>query len=729
MKPLCALMLCLASLPPALAQQAPAPAPSPLPIKQITIFTSGVSYTERSGDVQDDATVDLTFPTAQVNDILKSLVQIDEKGQVRPAIYGTRDPLGRTLGTFAIDVSGNLTQADLYTRMRGARITAEGGEAGALTGRIVGVEQRQVAGADGKPISAPLMTILTDAGLSTIRLDTVKSVRLLDERLNKEFGEALALLAKGSDENRRQVSLHFAGNGKRGVRVGYVTEAPLWKMSYRLVVDAKGKPYLQGWALVENTSDEDWENVKLSLVSGRPVSFIQDLYQPLYIPRPVVGADVVASPFPQTHASSLAAGVELEPARMAAMGGQAARRRADMAGNAYGQGGMGGGGMQGEKGDRGVMGPPAAALPMEAGRENFALADALAKGGSVQADASGQAAGELFEYRIDTPVTLKRQQAAMIPVVAKEVDGVKVSVYNADWGSRYPLNAVRLHNDTGLYLRGGPITLFDGGTYAGDAKMEDVPKGESRLISYAVDLAIEAERKQAPVLVKEYTIQIKRGVLTLTSRLTQKTIYTLKSKADKPRNVLVEHPYDPNAKLVTPEKFDGRTPQVYRFPVTVPAGKSETLTVVTETPQPTIVEVLNSDVTFFAHLSTEKGLSAKLRESLEEIVKRRKVIDDATSQAAAKENEIKAMGDDQDRIRKNMAALDRESTLYKRYVATLDEQETKLQTLRKDAAKLRADAEAATRSLKTYMDGVTVEGTIVVPPAAQEGEAAAAAEK
>src|SRR5262249_27271481 len=125
----------------------------------------------------------------------------------------------------------------------------------------------------------------------------------------KEFREALTLLASGSDDQRRQVGIHFSGTGRRQVRVGYVTEAPLWKMSYRLMIggkDAKaGAPYLQGWALVENTSDDDWKDVRLSLVSGRPVSFIQDLYQPLYLPRPVIAPDVIASAMPQTHGGNM----------------------------------------------------------------------------------------------------------------------------------------------------------------------------------------------------------------------------------------------------------------------------------------------------------------------------------------------------------------------------------------------------------------------------------------
>ncbi len=370
--------------------QAPQTAPSSLPVRQVTLFTSGVSYTERGGSVDGDATVPLLFRTAQINDILKSLVLLDQTGQVQPATYAARNPLDHALQTFAVDVTHAISQDQILSQLRGANVTVETPGKPAVTGQIIGVEERRVGGEDSKPINAAFLNLFTDAGLVSLRLDGEHTIRLLDARLNKEFRDALTLLASGSDDSRRQVMLHFAGNGRREVRVGYVTEAPLWKMSYRLLLDGadaakpiklqkhvslvetqlqgrperaiptkgqgakaqpanpqaanaqapNGQPYLQGWAIVENTSDEDWQNVRLSLVSGRPISFIQDLYQPLYLPRPVVGADVVASPYPQTHegdlqnnfalgfgglgAAEVAAGVALEVAQR--MDGSAARQ-------------------------------------------------------------------------------------------------------------------------------------------------------------------------------------------------------------------------------------------------------------------------------------------------------------------------------------------------------------------------------------------------------------------
>ncbi len=684
---------------PCLAEEPSSPLASTLPIQEVTLFSSGVSYTERAGDVEGDATVPLLFRTAQINDILKSLVLIDRTGHVQPTTYASHDPIGHTLQSFAVDVTQNLTQEQILNRLRGATVTVESPGKGAITGQIVGVEQRQVAGEDGKPIFASFLNLLTAGGLTSVRLDTEKTIHLMDERLNREFREALGLLTTGSDEQRRQVTLHFTGAGRRQVRVGYVTEAPLWKMSYRLLLGgadkarpAAGTAYLQGWALVENTTDEDWKSIHLSLVSGRPVSFIQDLYQPLYIPRPVVGPDVVASPYPQLHEGDIA-------------GRQAADRLALGGGGYSGSGAQGPPGAAGEKGDSGIADAASMAKSSSLANTRSILSDFNK---SVISQAVGQRAGELFQYNIAEPVTLPRQQAAMIPVVTQDIGGEKLSIYNADTDARYPLNAVRIKNTTDLHLKAGPITLFDDGVYAGDAKMEDIPPGDSRLISYAVDTLVEGERQGPSQDTVQTTFSLKHGVLTITVLERLATTYTLMSKADKPRTVLVEHPFRADYKLMSPEKATERTPGLYRFALTVLPTKSQTLKVVTERPVAQGIAVVSADLNALGTYINQKSLSPGIRKALQEIVQRRRRVEDLQAQANGRDGELKSIDSDQERIRKNMGALDKSSVLYKRYVTELNTQETRLQSLRQEADRLRGAAAAAQADLQTYIDSLSL---------------------
>jgi hypothetical protein len=722
----------LAALPTLAQAPSQAPITNSIPVKTVTLFTSGVSYIERQGEVDGDATVPLTFRTGQINDILKSMVLLDANGKVQPATYAAKDPISRALQSFAVDVTSNMTQEELLNKLRGVRVSVETANKGALVGQIVGVESRHVAGEDGKPITVPFLNLLGENGLTSIRLDAEKTVRILDERLNKEFRDALGLLASGSDDQRRQVTLHFSGQGKREVRVGYVTEAPLWKMTYRLLLNgdkavAGDKPYIQGWALVENTTDDDWKDVKLTLVSGRPVSFIQDLYQPLYLPRPVVAPDVIASPTPQTHAGNMlddkrvalaekpaevmdgavALRKEAKLDALSAADASAARRmgRGLGAPGAPGGGGFGGGGGRGAGGMGGAGGEPAGINgPLAFGSTSLGMSVR----DSVDAQASGASLGELFQYNISSLINLPRQQAAMIPVVAQDIETEKVSLFNADNGIRFPMNAVRVKNTTKLHLKGGPVTLFDDGAYAGDAKMEDIPPGDSRLVTYAVDLSIEGERQNPKQDITETSLSLRRGVLTVTRKERTETTYTVKSKAPRERKVIIEHPFNASYKLLEPAKADERTPALYRFNLNLPAGKSQELKVVLERPISQTVAIMDTDLNGLAFYANRKDISQKLKDTLQDVVQRRRRVQEIQAQAAGKDQAIKAIEVDQDRIRKNMAALDKMSALYKRYVTELDNQETQIQNLRKEAAKLRNEAATADAELRAYLDGLTI---------------------
>ncbi len=717
--------LCLAM--PALAQAPPAPS-STLPVRRVTLFTSGVAYTERGGTVDGDVTIPLLFRTAQINDILKSMVLIDRQGQVLPATYAARDPISHTLHSFAVDMTQSLSQQDILSRLRGTKVTVETGIKFGQTGQIMGVEQRVVTGPDGKQNNAAFLNLLTDEGFVSMRLDTVTSIRLLDERLNKEFREALTTLASTADEQKRQVTLHFAGAGKRDVRVGYVMEAPLWKMSYRLLIGGaaaeKGqkpdsKSYLQGWAMVENTSDDDWKGVQLALVSGRPVSFIQDLYQPLYLPRPTVAPDIVASPYPQTNDGSLYAlsnDASLLIKRAGAEGPQGDRGPAGPGGGFGSYGGGAGGGFGGGSGgapgfnrSKGNKGDAAKDMGVEVGSSpaESGFGDSLRE--SLQTQAAGQKAGELFEYTIKTPVDLARQQSALIPVVAQDIETQKVSLYNADTDARFPLNAVRVHNTTGLHLKGGPVTLFDNGVYAGDARMEDIPPGDSRLLTYAVDLAVEGERQPIAAATVETGFSLRQRTLIIKRREHTETVYTLKSRSDKPRIVLIEHPFNSEYKLIQPEKAAERTAKLYRFAVAVPAGKTESLKVVLERPLSESFGLIEGDLGTLIAYTKQKAISPKLQAALQEVITRRRKVQDLQAQGDARNADIQAINVDQERIRKNMMALDKDNPLYKRYVTTLDTQETKIEALRQEAARLHDQADAAALDLRAYLDSLSID--------------------
>ena len=279
-----------------------------LPITRVVLFNSGVGYFSRSGEVENEARVDLTFPETDINDLLKSMVLEDfNKGRISAVSYDSREPIARTLSSFAINLNGNPTFASIVAQMRGERIevlvspTATN-QPGKLTGTIVGVEHVKVP-AGTTTVDAEVLNMWCAEGMRAIKFGDIQSLRFSNPIIESEFRRALEVLALSHDNQKKAVQLHFAGEGKRKVQVGYVIEAPIWKTSYRLMLAEKDKPYLQGWAMVENPTDEDWTDVKMALVSGRPISFKMDLYNPLYVDRPTVEPELFASLRPITYRS------------------------------------------------------------------------------------------------------------------------------------------------------------------------------------------------------------------------------------------------------------------------------------------------------------------------------------------------------------------------------------------------------------------------------------------
>ena len=437
-----------------------------LPLSEVILYSSGVGYFERSGTVEGRAKVDLRFKVDDINDLLKSLVVQDfDGGQVSTVTYGSRDPITKTLKSFGVDLTDNPTLGQLLNQVRGEVVAVM--RPGPLEGTIVGVETKLQPAGENKTVEVEFLNLLTTDGFQAVPLPQIQQIRLTNERLNTELRQALAALATSHDTQKKTVSIVLDGTGKRKVAVSYIAQTPVWKTSYRLVLDDKEPPFLQGWAIVENTTDEDWDNVRLSLVSGRPISFVMDLYQPLYAIRPLVQPELYLSLRPQIYGDSLedkaAAGLAAESL------GERKDPQALFGADAGRAGGVRARGLS-------AMAAPAPAAPAaKAGRtESESLGRRMNLERGIAPSSQGADAGELFQYSITAPVTLARQQSAMLPIVNQKIQGEKVSIYNQNVQARHPLNGLKLKNTSALHLMQGPLTVFDAGAYAGDARIEDL---------------------------------------------------------------------------------------------------------------------------------------------------------------------------------------------------------------------------------------------------------------
>jgi hypothetical protein len=674
-----------------------------LPLEKIELFTSGVGYFQHTGEVTGDARVEMSFKAEEINDLLKSMVVEDLDGSASMVSYASRDPITKTLDTFAVKLADNPSMSDLLGRLRGEKIEVDA--ATPVTGTIVGVESRVVPVGDDKTVSRQFVTILAADGLRTLPLDSITRLRLLDVRLQSELEKALAVLALGHDNEKKSVTLAFTGKVARKVRVGYVQESPLWKTSYRLMLDdaaagAEAKAALQGWAIVENTTDNDWKDVRMSLVSGRPISFAMDLYQPLSVPRPMVRPELYASLLPQVYGQNMTD----EQAEFFAAANGMVERGLELAKS-----------QKAQDQKAGAAAPPApgrrAGLQGASDRDAVLRAqeaEMLGLGTNPQSLAAGVSLGELFRYEIATPVTIARQRSAMLPIVADRITAERVAIYDERVLAKHPLSGVRLKNTTALNLMQGPVTVYDAAGYCGDARIEDMAPGSERLLSYAVDLDMEVVSRAEPRPDEIVSVRLVKGTLIASRRLARLRKLEVKNSGDKPVKLLIEHPIEPGWKLVGPQKADETTRDRYRFAVAAEPGKPVTVEVGEEMPVEQSHAIMNLDDNAILLYSRARGTSPAVKDSLAEVVRRKQEIERIAREKAEREQEINAIGQEQARIRENMSRLERTSDLYTRYVQKFSQQETRVETLREEIAQRQTQEQQARQAFETYLLQVDV---------------------
>jgi hypothetical protein len=693
-----------------------------VPVKQVVLFSSGVGYFEHFGSVNGDDTAELRFKTDQINDVLKSLVLQDlDKGQVGTVTYPSQEPLNKTLKSFQVDITANPPLSDLLNELRGAKITVTVAE-GTVNGTIVGVEKRRrVVGAADKAevVDNWLLNLKVGHKFRSLPLDDVRDFQLDDPKLEDELDKALAALAQARDQDKKPVTINFRGKGERRVRIGYVVETPVWKTSYRLILSDNaaanhagprtqpapttrpgklpGEASLQGWAIVENQTDNDWNDVQLSLVSGRPISFIQDLYHPLFVPRPVVMPDLYMSLRPQTYQG----GVSDEDQDK--MNQQRNAINGRFGANAQGGGGGGGGGGS----SAGLFGG-AGGTNDRANQAQQQIQQPIDPTASVISAASAGQLGELFEYTVGN-VTLPRQKSAMIPIVTDDIEIEKLSIYNRNVLETHPLNGARIKNTTHKHLLQGPVTVLEAGSYAGDARIDDLPPGQQRLLSYGIDLNVVVDPSQQSSVNTIETGEIIKGVLTLTRKQVDSQTYVLQNKGDTAKTIIIEHPREANWKLMEPATAEETVENLYRFKTHVDAHKTENFAVKTETVTVQEVQVLSTDVGPLEEFIKTGEIPGTVRKALVQVVQSKNALIDTQRQIDARKAEIADVTQEQTRIRDNMKTVASNSDYYNRLLKKLDEQETSIEKLQKENGELQKTLEKQRTELDASINGLNVQ--------------------
>ncbi len=660
-----------------------------LPLKSVTLYRSGVGSFEHAGPVTGDESVRLRFEASRVNDILKSMVLADLGGG-RPVgvTYQPIEPLARRLADFRINPLNVAGVADLMRQIVGTEVELKT-SGGTVTGVVLTVEQRPVvigAGTAAEVTKDWAITLVTRSGVATVPQADVRSFQILDTGLSEELSRALAAVARHRDDRQTEVEVAFAGRGDRNVAISYTHEAPVWKTSYRLVIPegTGARPSVQGWAIVENDTDEDWSGVRLSLASGRPVSFVMDLQTPLILARPNVPVPVIATLGPTVYEggvsniASQAPAPERGRAESAMLDEKALARFAQSA-----------------QGDHIVDG------------RGMALSSEFIA--SLQAAASAGDVGAQFIYTIDAPVDLARGSSAMLPILSNEIEGRRVTIYSAlgaDAAAR-PMLGVELTNTSGLHIMPGPIAVYDAGAYAGDAQIGHIARGDQRLLSYAIDHELEASRDQQH-RQDVRSVRIVNGALLRTNISQQTTAYTYTNNSRHPRTVLVEHPKQPGWAIVGEAKPRESTDSAHRFEITIDPGATETLRVITERvwSQSFSTDAIGLEE-LIGYVRTGKASQAVL-DAVTRAAEIQATINDLQSRLSMNNARVVEISRDQDRIRHNMAAVSPQSDLYARYMQRLTEQEDTLDELRRGRGDIEIRLERARAELREHLSGLNI---------------------
>jgi len=750
---------------------ASSPESSRLPVKRVVLYKNGIGYFEHTASVHGTQDLSIDFTTAQLNDVLKSLTAVDlGDGRVSSVRYNSIAPLDERLKSLRLPFGDQVTQAEYLSALRGSRVEVRSGSS-TMVGRLLSVEKlhRQRGKDDFEDVTS--FAIVNDAGeMKAFDLVPGTSVRIAERELTDEVARYLSLISSSRARDVRRMSFTASGSGDRNIFVSYISEVPVWKSTYRILMPEKAgeKTLLQGWAIVDNTIGEDWKDVQLSLIAGAPQSFIQQISQPYYARRPVIALPESVMLTPQSHeatvqqfdrleqyariepgvanvshATTSLYGVVKDPTGGVVRGAQVTVRNEETGSsqvtttNAQGryqfndiQAGNSalfvtatgfqrfnlaniylGIGRNNEIDATLSIGTTAETVEVQASTPVLNTESAMVSTVEKQgAEAEGKSAGDFFEYKIKQRISIGKNQSALVPILQSHIDVEKVTLWNPESA---PLRALWLKNTSGQVLDAGSFNVLEAETFAGEGTLETIHPDERRLLSYAGDSAVHVKYATDSAEKPFSRVRIAKGVMVLTKEQHQTSKFAVRNSDTESRQVILEYPVEEGWKLVpgTPQPEES-SESFYRFRLPVEAGKSAELTIESIHPDETRYELTNLDDGEVALLVEQKRTTPAMQQAFDRVLKQKEKINGLNGQIANLKRESDQIALDQSRIRENMKALkgsSEEKALLQRYVSQLDSQETRLVALRKQSSDLSAQETDASEELDRIISQISID--------------------
>jgi hypothetical protein len=695
-----------------------------LPVHKVVLYKNGVGYFEHAGSVVGNQRVAIDFTSPQLNDVLQSLTVLDEGGgRIAGVNYNSTTPLAEQLKSLSLGMTDNPTSTELFQALRGQRVEVTGAAGGPITGRLLSIESRteKVGGDDAATtIEKIYLSIIATSGAArVIELTPALSVRPLDGNLQGELNRYLELLSTTHSTGLRHLTLNALGQGQRQLRVSYISEVPVWKSTYRIVFPRtpNGSATMQGWAVVDNTVGADWDNVQLSLVAGAPQSFIQPLSQPIYTRRVEIPIATEEQLTPQTHEAAEDSKefnrIELQAKVFAPAPSQISRTEKDALmhvpsagltqyeekGKAHKQdrftGGKGSGTGAGYgAGSGGIIGGP---LYNVEGVDR--VSDAIKDG-----DVTTNAFDDFFEYALTAPVTIHKNESAMVPILQQELPAEHVTLWSQKEPT--PLRAVWLENKSKLTLDSGSFSIFESGEFAGEGLLDPIHPGEKRLLSYAADQAVRIKITDSNNQRTLHHVKITKGVIIETHMDVASVTYTATNHGEANRVVLLEHPRRNHGwTLDEGLKADETASDLYRFKLPVAAHSTEKLEVRERGPEKTSVQ-LNPNYNQAVYLLDLIKRVPDAQDQLKPVIYAQAALTDLDRRIRESKQKEEAATADEARDRENLTAL-KGNDAAKRFVDELNRAEDLLQSTRKQTADLEEQKKAAVEKLNELIGQIS----------------------
>ncbi len=622
-----------------------------LALRRVVLYRNGIGYFERHGDVEDDA-LRIKVRRDQIDDLLKSLTVIDRSTGRAVSVSMPLDPESWASAALATLAPGRGSLAQVLDGLRGTQVVLRTRE-GRLAGRIVMVEHimdepdpaarspRSIA-PDGGHEQDHRVTLLQGDDMKVVRLSKITGVTLRDGDLALQLNRRLDASAGQGMFQQVEVVIRLAGKSAHDLAVSYVVAAPMWKPTYRVVLpqQGKGKALLQGWAVVDNTSGEDWNDVKLGLTSGEPIAFRYDLHSPRTITRAdmtevgvrrqvavAVGETSFDAPAPPPPASEAPVG---GAASGSGPGGDAYKSEEAAApaddGAYYGD--------KAKTGRRFAADMDAKEAKDEAPAAPRANIDYDALRRTTIASARAKAVSGLTTFDLEDRVTVPNGSSTMVAILNQQVEGEQTFMYTPGGAGvgfeSNPYRVVRFRNSTPFVLEPGPISIYSGDSFVGEGLSESVGTGVSATLPFAVEPSVMVSSVASYTGDEMQLLRIVRGVLEVENFARTTTIWTVKGPQSLGTfDVLVRHPKAGwNYTLLEPPKGTESLPDAYLVPVRVEkAGTEGSVTLIEQTPSTTTLSIWDGRATgLLENLVASAKLTPAIRKKLEPVVKLRQDI-------------------------------------------------------------------------------------------------------